>query len=73
MQNHHVQVFFYHSFCIIRLFLFFLESSFTIFLVFLFVFDFVTIVEAFICELIARFPISHLMDAMGICYLQYWL
>ncbi len=25
-----------------------------------------------ICELIIRFPTSHLMNVMGICYLQYW-
>jgi hypothetical protein len=37
----------------------------------LFEFDFVTLVETFTRELTTRFPTSHLMDIMGICYLQY--
>jgi hypothetical protein len=39
----------------------------------LFVFYFAIVVKTLSRELIARFPTSHLMDAMGICYPQYWL
>jgi hypothetical protein len=39
----------------------------------LFAFYFLALVEAFTCELTTRLPTFHLMDVMGICYLQYWL
>jgi hypothetical protein len=59
-------------FCVNCLFLFYLESSLTFFGL-LFVFDFAIETKVLTCELIARFSTSHLMDAMGICYPQYWL
>ncbi len=66
MQNHHVQVFFYHSPCV-YIFVFF-------YLLFL---SLILQIQQklslmLIHELMARFPTSHLMDVMGIYYQQYW-
>jgi len=66
-------------FCVAYLFIYLLECGFVVFFVFCLysiceVVTFLAIaIESFIRELTTRFPASHLMNVMGICYLQYWL